>query len=109
MNGDSQWLYTGAQVGLGRWSVVPHLRLKMFRDGIQDYELVRLVKELSGGRRWRGASCGAAFPRQSCEEVVRAVGGRDWSSYSTDSHLLQRARKALGDVIAEAPDRPVAE
>ena len=50
MNGDSQWLYTGVQVGLGRWSVVPHLRLEFFRDGIQDYELVGILKRLGDAK-----------------------------------------------------------
>jgi hypothetical protein len=106
-NGDSQWLYTGAQVGLGRWSVVPHLRLKFFRDGIQDYELVHILKTLGRGERYRTGSCGPGFSGRSCADVVSEVGGRDWSSYSTDTHLLQRARKAIGDAIADHPGRPI--
>src|SRR6266511_4721828 len=88
VNGDSQWLYTGAQVGLGRFGVVPHLRLEFLRDGIQDYELVRILRSLARGRRHASVGCAAAFPAQTCAEVVKAVGGSDWSSYSTDAHLL---------------------
>lgn len=105
-NGDSQWLYPGAQVGLGRFSAVPHLRLKFFRDGIQDYELVALLEALRGGARYRSGTCSPAFPGKSCAALVAAVGGSDWSDYSTDTHLLQRVRKAIGDAIAAEPDRP---
>ncbi|HEX9400722.1 MAG TPA: hypothetical protein VF912_11490 [Anaeromyxobacter sp.] len=108
VNGDSQWLYTGSQVGLGRWSLVPHLRLEFFRDGIQDFELVRILRSLARGRRHASGACTAAFPAQTCAQVVKAVGGDDWSSYSTDAHLLQRARKAIGDTIAADPLRPLA-
>lgn len=105
LNGDSQWLYPGSQVGLGRWSVVPHLRLKFLRDGIQDYEYIQILKTLSGGGYARGG-CTQAFPGRTCAQVVAAVGGEDWSSYSTDTHLLQRARKAIGDAIAADARRP---
>jgi hypothetical protein len=108
MNGDSQWLYPGVQVGLGRWGVVPHLRLKFFRDGIQDYELVRLLKDLGGGRAYETGPCARAFPALTCRELVARLGGRgrDWSTWSSDAHLLQRARRAIGDRIAEGALRP---
>lgn len=105
-NGDSQWLYPASQVGLGRWSVVPHLRLKLFRDGIQDYELIEILKTVSGDDGYTRGSCTAAFPGKTCREIVAAVGGADWSTYSTDTSLLQRARKAIGDKIAADAHRP---
>jgi hypothetical protein len=102
MNGDSQFIYPGAPVGLGG-SPTAHLRLKMLRDGIEDYELVRILRTLEGGAAWTGRCPGETVP---CRTVVERLGGTDYSDYSTDSDALQRARKAIGDRIAASPDRP---
>ncbi len=93
MNGDSQFIYPGAPVGLGA-TPVPHLRLKFFRDGIEDYELVQILKTISGGAGYRTGACpGYAM---TCRAVVESLGGTDYSDYSTDTHALQRARLAIG-------------
>jgi hypothetical protein len=68
---------------------------------------VQVLRRLEGGRAFRSGPCSPAFPRQSCAELVSRVGGSDWSDYSTDTGLLQRARKAIGDRIATSPERPV--
>jgi hypothetical protein len=103
-NGDSQFIYTGAQVGGFR--AVPHLRLKFFRDGIQDYELLQIAKRLPS---WKTDCRSAAFPGETCDAIVRRLGGSDWSDYSTDTRLLQLARVAIGERIAADPGRPRGE
>lgn len=103
MNGDSQFIYPGAPVGMGP-TPVPILRLKFFRDGIEDYELIQVLKAIRGGAAYAGGRC--PDHAVSCEELVRRLGGTDYSDYSTDVHALQRARKAIGDRIAADPDRP---
>jgi hypothetical protein len=103
MNGDSQFFYPGAQVGIS--GPTAHIRLKMFRDGIEDYELIQLLKTVEGGARWAGGTCpGYGY---ACEALVAELGGTDLSDYSTDSGALQLARRALGEALAESPDRPV--
>jgi len=104
MNGDSQFIYPGAPVGLGR-TPVPHLRLKFFRDGIEDYEFIRILKTLGGGAAYASGACpGHAV---SCRALVEGLGGTDYSDYSTDTDALQRVRKAIGNRIAAHPERPV--
>jgi hypothetical protein len=103
MNGDSQFIYPGAPVGLGRRPTA-HLRLKMFRDGIEDYELIQILKSLRGGAAYAGGTCPGYAT--SCRAVVEALGGTDYSDYSTDADALQRARKAIGEQVARDPDRP---
>jgi hypothetical protein len=103
MNGDSQFIYPGAPVGVGR-TPVPHLRLKFFRDGIDDYDLVQILKGLQGGAAYAGGRC-PGFD-VSCQALVERLGGTDYSDYSTDTSALQRARKAIGERIAADPDRP---
>jgi hypothetical protein len=103
MNGDSQFIYPGAPVGLGQ-TPTAHLRLKMLRDGIEDYEFIQILKSLRAGAAYAGGSCPGYTV--SCKTVVEALGGTDYSDYSTDSHALQRARKAIGDQVARDPARP---
>jgi hypothetical protein len=105
MNGDSQFIYPGAPVGLGH-TPVPHMRLKFFRDGIDDYELIQILRTIDGGAAYAGACPGFAT---SCKALVESLGGTDYSDYSTDTHTLQRARKAIGEKIAESPGRPVGD
>jgi len=103
MNGDSQFIYPGAPVGLGT-NPTAHLRLKMLRDGIEDYELIQILKTIGGGAAYSTTPCGDHH--RTCKAVVEALGGSDYSDYSTDTHALQRARAAIGDAIHAHPDRP---
>jgi hypothetical protein len=103
MNGDSQFIYPGAPVGLGR-TPTAHLRLKMFRDGIDDYDLIQILKNISGGAGYTSGACPGFTV--TCKALVGALGGTDYSDYSTDTHALQRARKAIGDRVASDPNRP---
>jgi hypothetical protein len=83
--GDGLLIYPGDKVGLpGR--AVASMRLKQLRDGVEDYDYVRLLQDKGQG----------AFALQ----VSRSV-GPDWTNWSMDPAKLLEARRQLGDRLSE--------
>ena len=76
-------VYPGAYVGVA--GVVPSMRLKWLREGVEDYEYIELLK-----RRGRGAWA---------LQTVRGI-ATDWSNWTQDTGALEAARRILGDAIA---------
>lgn len=76
-------VYPGRQVGVP--GVVPSMRLKYLRDGVDDYDYVELLK-----RKGEGASA---------LDLAREV-GPDWSNWTRDPEALEAARRALGEKLA---------
>jgi hypothetical protein len=83
--GEGQLVYPGEPMGVT--GVLPSMRLKWLRDGVDDYEYVAILKR-------RGC---AAFGLQ----VARELGG-SWRSWTRDAGLLERRRAALGDYVEAA-------
>jgi hypothetical protein len=80
--GEGVLVYPAAPAGLK--GVVPSMRLKYVRDGIEDYEYVQLLKD-----------CGqAAFALAEAEKV-----GRDWTHWTRNENLLESVREQLGNQI----------
>ncbi|MEL6927021.1 MAG: glycoside hydrolase domain-containing protein [Cyanobacteria bacterium J06600_6] len=75
--------YPGGKVGLQQ--VVPSIRLKRLREGMEDYEYSEILKNLGYGE-W-------------AMKVVRSV-GKDWWEWTKDVQSLEDARQRLGDKIA---------
>jgi len=81
--GEGMLLYPGQQVGVA--GVVPSMRLKWLRDGVEDYEYIAILKR--GG-------CGALGL-----SVARSIAA-DWSHWTQDTALLESSRQQLGAFIA---------
>jgi hypothetical protein len=80
--GDGMLVYPGQAVGLSQ--VVPSLRLKAIREGVEDYEYVEILKQL-GHQDW-------AF------DMTQKV-GQDWQNWTKDPNRLATVRQQLGDQI----------
>jgi hypothetical protein len=87
--GEGVLVYPGEPVGLK--GVVPSMRLKYLRDGVEDYEYVQLLK-----------NCGqTAFALTETKKV-----GPDWAHWTRDDSLLESVRMRLGDQIASSNCAP---
>lgn len=84
-NGDGLWFYPGRDVGLPG-GIVPSLRAKWLRDGIEDYEYLSLL-------RARGLNLRVGTV---AEEMARSF--RDWQK---DPAVLERARQRIGEVLGQ--------
>ena len=80
--GDGMFVYPGEKVGVN--GVIPSIRLKALRKGVEDYEYIRILKDLGY----------ADFAL----EVARSV-GRGWKEWTRDADELEAARRTLGEKI----------
>ena len=80
--GIEMFFYPGDKVGLNR--VVPSIRLKRLREGMEDYEYTELLKNM-GDEEW-------------AMNIVRGV-GKNWLHWTKKPDTLYQARQLLGDKI----------
>jgi hypothetical protein len=80
--GEGMLLYPGEAVGVQ--GVVPSIRLKWLREGVEDYEYGQLLKTL--GRQ------------NELEPVVQNV-VKDWYHWTRDVRVLERSRQELAEAI----------
>lgn len=80
--GEGMLVYPGEPVGIK--GVVPSIRLKWLRDGVEDYDYVEILKELG--------------KKDLALEIARSV-GPDWVHWTRDPKQLEAAREKLGDAI----------
>jgi len=83
--GEGMLVYPGADISYA--GVVPSMRLKYIREGIEDYEYVQLA-----------AQCGRGA---EALDIARSVGA-DWKNWTRDATALQNARRSIGDLIEAA-------
>jgi|1186.fasta_scaffold01790_3 hypothetical protein len=83
--GDGQLSYPGDQVGI-RGGVVPSMRLKWLRDGVDDFDYIDLLKK---------AGCG-----EWALQISRGA-GRNWSDWTRDPEVLEAARRRLGETLSD--------
>jgi hypothetical protein len=76
--GEGILVYPGAPAGVV--GVLPSMRLKWIRDGVEDFDLIALA-------RARGVP--------GLAKDLEAVGGRDWRGATTDAAVLEAARRRL--------------
>jgi hypothetical protein len=81
--GEGLLLYPGAAVGLPG-QVVPSMRLKYLRDGVDDYDYLQLLRN-QGQEAW-------------ALNVARSV-GPDWANWTRDPNALEAARLQLGEML----------
>jgi hypothetical protein len=80
--GEGMLFYPGEKVGVK--GVVPSMRLKWLRDGVEDYEYIEILKSLGRGD-W-------------ALEVSRTA-GKDWKNWTRDWKVLESVRQQLGQEI----------
>jgi hypothetical protein len=83
--GEGILIYSGTALGID--GVLPSIRLKVLRDGVEDYEYVEILKRLGRG--------------DVALSIAKAV-GRDWSHWSRSAEAIQKARQRLGEEINAA-------
>ena len=80
--GDDMLVYPGQQVGLP--FVVPSMRLKFIRDGVDDFDYMAMLKEQGQG----------ALVAQILNNIVP-----DWKNWTKDTTALQSARIQMGQQL----------
>jgi hypothetical protein len=80
--GEGMLLYPGEDVGVE--GVVPSIRLKWLRDGVEDYEYGQLLKD--------------AGEQAVLEAIVQGV-VRDWYHWTRETNVLESARAAMARAI----------
>ncbi|MEH2358706.1 MAG: glycoside hydrolase domain-containing protein [Nostoc sp.] len=80
--GEGMLVYPGVQVGIE--GVVPSMRLKWLRDGVEDYEYIEILKKLGRGN-W-------------ALNIGRTV-GKNWRNWTRDTNMLTAVRSQLGAEI----------
>lgn len=81
-SGDGMLVYPGEPIGLD--GIVPSMRLKWLREGIEDYEYIEILKQL-------GQS-------EQALQLSRLVGA-NWQDWTKDPKLLASVRLQLGNEI----------
>lgn len=80
--GEGMLVYPGAQVGLNQ--VVPSMRLKWLRDGVEDYDYVQILKKAGN----------STLAMQIANSVAA-----DWTNWSRDENAVMQARIEIGQAI----------
>jgi Domain of unknown function (DUF4091) len=80
--GEGMLLYPGAEVGIE--GIVPSMRLKWLRDGVEDFEYVQILKGLG---------------RQDLALKLARTAGRDWRNWTQDPRVIESVRLELGKEI----------
>jgi len=80
--GDGMLVYPGTAVGVK--DIVPSVRLKWLREGVEDYEYVAILKQLGGG--------------EQALKMIQPV-ALDWQNWSQDPQQLDSVRRQLGETI----------
>ena len=76
--------YPGEKVGVE--GIVPSMRMKWIRDGVEDYEYIEMLKNLGEA--------------EFALKISRSIGA-NWHNWTKDSENLLAARLELGNKIAE--------
>jgi hypothetical protein len=83
--GEGMLVYPGKEVGIS--GVVPSIRLKWIRDGVEDYEYIEILKKL-GLEEW-------------ALDASRSIGA-DWKNWTKNPEQLEAVRRKLGDKIQQS-------
>lgn len=80
--GEGALVYPGGAIGVS--GVVPSMRLKWIRDGVEDYDYISLLSRLGYGS-W-------------ARTIIAPVAG-DWSNWTQDPQALEHVRRELGQKL----------
>lgn len=87
-NGDGYLFYPGKKVGID--GPVASMRLKWVRDGIEDYEYIKLYQSLKGQQSSDRAD----------DQLIEKV-GTNWDNWTKEPEVLFAAREKIGQKIIE--------
>ncbi|MBE9168006.1 DUF4091 domain-containing protein [Pleurocapsales cyanobacterium LEGE 06147] len=82
--GEGMLFYPGEQVGIE--GIVPSMRLKWIREGVEDYEYIEILKNLG--------------QEDKALKISRSVGA-DWTNWTRKPEVLESARRQLGEKIEQ--------
>jgi len=114
-NGDGTFFYPGRpdKIGGTKHIPIPSIRLKMLREGIEDYEYLTLVekkKEQEGidGKAWIKTNIldpymAAVDPADGVKKLITYIWNKNPGSPTSSTGLL-RAREELAKVLSANPD-----
>lgn len=85
--GDGMLFYPGDRVGLSKERMIPSMRIKALRDGVEDFEYVQILTRIGKGKR--------------ALEISKTAGA-DWQNWTLDPQVLAAARIKLGNEIEAA-------
>ncbi len=85
LNGEGFLIYPGFRDRIGFEGPVPSIRLKWFREAVEDYAYIQLLRDAG---EW-------PFARQQIQRFARGVG--DWDD---DTRALYEARRSMGERLS---------
>ena len=85
LNGEGFLIYPGFRNQIGFDGPVPSIRLKWFRESVEDYAYIQLLRDAG---EW-------GFAKKQINRFARGVG--DWKD---DTHALYEARRAMGERLS---------
>lgn len=88
--GEGHMVYPGEEVGLPG-NIIPGVRMKMFREGSEDFEYIQILKDLG--------------QEQFALSTARSVGS-DFRAWTQEKDELYAARKILGEKIHQLNSLP---
>ena len=101
-NGDGYIIYPGHFIGLD--SYVPTIRLKLAREGVEDYEFLHYLSTLIDKGKKRGADVAKAEKAlQDAKDIVLfpTAEGRFSTEYLPDPYAIMRVRAGVAEAIEE--------
>lgn len=99
-NGDANFIYPGQPIGVD--SFVPTIRLKLAREGVEDYEYLHYLDSLiTLGKKQGKAISQAEGVLEEAEGLVTipSAEGRYSTKYLPDPYAVLRSREKVGDAI----------
>ncbi len=82
--GDGMLFYPGDRVGLSKDRMIPSMRIKAVRDGVEDFEYVQILNRLG---------------KQKFALEIAKTAGANWQDWTLDPQILDSARIKLGNAI----------
>ena len=99
-NGDANFIYPGQPIGLD--SLVPTLRIKLAREGIEDFEYMNYLEYLvnQGKKQGKDVSEGErALKQASGLAYIPSSEGRYSTEYLPDPYIVLKIREQVGNAI----------
>jgi hypothetical protein len=99
-NGDANFIYPGKPIGVDH--LVPTIRLKLAREGVEDYEYLRLLEGLLSDSRATGSersSAELALRNALAIVTIPSAEGRYSTEYLPDPYVVMQVRNQVGKAI----------
>jgi len=99
-NGDANFIYPGLPIGVDK--MIPTIRLKLAREGVEDYEYFYYLNALITQAKKQGKDVSEA--ENALKEALNIIAipsseGRYSTEYLPDPYIVMRVRNKVGDAI----------